>query len=416
MIDGRTWLRACFDTGYGDSGLVARLFTLYIQLRKTLMTYGRARLWLGITGVGSLVTLSALALIFQWQTAFSPVDQSFSLTQFTQLAGFAGLFMLWLVPFDFLGGFWLPKKFGKSQDSFVSWLSRYIPAVIGQASLFVLFGSLILSLSQLFGAIGGLIAITGGVVICLLVRNQWVVRREVKTEVAADKLTDAIALIQGWQIFVPETLVVRHNDIGFTGGIIGVGKYARIVIPESWLKFSTTQLAAAIARRAIAIESGSYRRGLVIAFASNAAGFMLCTFLPGAGLTSVAGLITTICGFTIWSFLGLLILPTVSRNASLKIDQTLVELGVAESIIFQTANEMDQLQDGEPERPAIIETIFHPVPNVASRNAARPIHGLVAWNVARTTLFFSWPCFGFLSRAVHCNVGRPELWTMLPTD
>ena len=380
------------------------------------MTYARARLWLGITGVGSLVVLSALALFFQWPNGFSTVDQSFSLVQFAQLASFAGLFMLWLVPFDFLGGFWLPRKYGKSQDSFVAWLSRYVPAVFGQASLFVLFGSLILALSQLFGAVGGFFAITGGVGICLLVRNQWVIRRQVNCDLVDDKLTDAIALIQAWQVFVPETLVVRHSDIGFTGGIIGVGKYARIVIPESWLKFSTTQLAAAIARRAIAIESGSYRRGLVVAFAWNVAGFMLCTFLPGAGLTSVASLLTTIFGFTLWSFLGLLVLPTVSRNASLKIDQSLVELGVAESIIFQTANQMDQLQDGEPERPALIETIFHPVPNVTSRNSSRPVGGLVAWNVARTTLFFSWPCFGFLSRAVHCNVGRPELWTMLPTD
>ena len=380
------------------------------------MTYARARLWLGITGVGSLVTLSAFALLFQWQSVFSVDTRSLSIEQFGQLASFAGLFMLWLIPFDFLGGYWLPKKFGKSGDSFASWLVRYVPAVLGQASLFVLFGSLILTLSQILGTVGGLLAITSGVGICLIVRNQWVVRRRVQSALVSSKLTDAIALIQDWQIFVPKTLVVRHSDIGFTGGIIGVGKYARIVIPESWLEFPTTQLAAAIARRAIAVESGSYRLGLIVAFAWNVAGFMLCTLLPGAGLASVASLIATICGFTLWSFLGLLVLPTVSRNASLKIDQTLVGMGVTESLIFQTANEMDQLQDGEPERPALIETIFHPVPNVASRNSNRPINGLVAWNVARTTLFFSWPCFGFLSRAVHCNVGRPELWTMLPTD
>ena len=380
------------------------------------MTYARARLWLGITGVGSLVTLSVLALLFQWQSVFSADTCSLSIEQFGQLASFAGLFMLWLIPFDFLGGYWLPKKFGKSRDSFSSWLVRYVPAVLGQASLFVLFGSLILTLSKLLGTVGGLLAITSGVGICLLVRNQWVVRRRVQSALVSNKLTDAIALIQDWQIFVPKTLVVRHSDIGFTGGIIGVGKYARIVIPESWLEFSTTQLAAAIARRAIAIESGSYRLGLIVAFTWNVVGFMLCTLLPGAGLASVASLIATIFGFTLWSFLGLLVLPTVSRNASLKIDQTLVGMGVTESLIFQTANEMDQLQDGEPERPALIETIFHPVPNVASRNSSCPINGLVAWNVARTTLFFSWPCFGFLSRAVHCNVGRPELWTMLPTD
>jgi hypothetical protein len=63
--------------------------------------------------------------------------------------------------------------------------------------------------------------------------------------------------------------------------------------------------------------------------------------------------------------------------------------------------------------------VFHPVPCVRRRVAElslrlRSIRGY--WNVARLTLFLSWPCGGFLSRAVHCNIGRPELWVLLPTD
>jgi hypothetical protein len=209
---------------------------------------------------------------------------------------------------------------------------------------------------------------------------------------------------------------VKHKDRGFTGGIIGFGKHAQIVIPEAWLSFDREQLAAAIARRAVAINSGSYTTGLLFAFVWNACGFLLCSLIPGAELVSVAGLVTTVCGFTLWSFLGLLTLPTLSRNASLKIDQQLTKQGMPSELIRSAAFTMDQLQDGEPERPQFIEAIFHPVPNVTSRNRTEPVGGLAAWNVARTTLFFSWACLGFLSRSVHCNVGRPELWTMLPTD
>jgi len=143
---------------------------------------------------------------------------------------------------------------------------------------------------------------------------------------------------------------------------------------------------------------------------------MLCSLLPAASLATVAGLVTTICGFTLWSFFGLLVLPTISRNASLKIDQELLDRGTPLELITKTAFTLDQMQDGEPDRSRIVETIFHPVPNVTSRNKDEPVRGLAAWNVARTTLFFSWACLGFLSRSVHCNVGRPELWTMLPTD
>jgi hypothetical protein len=39
---------------------------------------------------------------------------------------------------------------------------------------------------------------------------------------------------------------------------------------------------------------------------------------------------------------------------------------------------------------------------------------LGAWHAARTTLFLSWAGFGLLSRAVHCNSGRPEPWALPP--
>jgi len=380
------------------------------------MTYARSRLWLGITGVGSVVTLATFSLVSGLPNRLLSVEPTSFGRELIQLASVAALFVLWLLPLDFLGGFWLPKRFRKSDESLGSWLAGYGPAVLAQSFLFVLFGNLILQLSQALGSVGAVLAISSGVLLCLLIRNLWILQRQVNSETSAKTLLVATAMIQPWGIFVPHTVVVSHRDIGFTGGIIGLGKRAKIIIPERWLSFPPEQLATAIARRAMAINSGSYSRGLAIAFMWNIVGFMSCALLPGAGLTSVAGLVMTICGFTVWSFLGLLLLPTVSRNGSLKIDQLLVQQGTPAELISQTAFQLDQLQDGEPERPAFIEAIFHPVPNVSSRNGSDPIKGLAAWNVARTTLFLSWACMGFLSRSVHCNVGRPELWAMLPTD
>jgi hypothetical protein len=65
----------------------------------------------------------------------------------------------------------------------------------------------------------------------------------------------------------------------------------------------------------------------------------------------------------------------------------------------------------------LIESIFHPVPSLSNRRAlSTRTYPPIAWHAARMTLFLSWGCAGLLSRAVHCNVGRPELWVMLPTD
>lgn len=380
------------------------------------MTYAQARLGLGISGVGSLVVIATIAITNGLPRIFLSDRPGVGVEEVAQLMSVVGFFMLWLMPLDFLGGFLLPKRFEKSAQPFLTWLGEYVAAVLTQGTLFVLFGVLILLCSQSLGTVGVAIAIILVIAGCFILRNRFLLGKEWKSEQSSQKALDAITLIQSWQIYVPRTIFVDHNDVGFTGGIVGVGKGTQIVMPKSWLEFSREQLATAIARRAVAIESGSYSRGLMIAVAWNVCGFALCSMLPGAGLGSVAELVTTLCGFTLWSFLGLLTLPTVSRNASLKIDQSLVEHGMQPELISRTAFSIDQMQDGEPDRSSLIETIFHPVPNVSSRNRTRPVRGLAAWNVARTTLFFSWACLGFLSRAVHCNIGRPELWTMLPSD
>ena len=319
------------------------------------MTYARARLWLGITGVGSLVTLSSIALVSGIPQDLLSANERFGFHEMLQLLCVTGFFILWMMPLDLLGGFLLPRHFNKTEQAFRNWVWRYLFGVLSQAILFATFGSLILLLSQTYGVVGGAIAVSLGIIVCFVVRNRLLLNREVSIE-NDGKLLDAIAMIQSWQIFVPRTVVVSHKDIGFTGGIIGFANDAKIVIPKAWLSFSREQLATAIARRAIAINSGSYTRGLLIAFAWNIFGFLVCSFIPGAGLTTVAGLVTTVCGFTLWSFLGLLTLPTVSRNASLEIDQSLARRGMPRELISQTAFIMDQMQDGEPERPALIET------------------------------------------------------------
>ena len=381
------------------------------------MTYARARLWLGISGVGSLVVLATLALFFNVPYSILATNQQFSWTGVGQIIAVALAVNLWMTPFDYLGGYKLPTTFNKSSESFTQWASNYIAAVIGQSALFVTFAVSILVAGRFFGLTGALLAICGGIAISLIVRTQLMRMKQFESNGTSEKLVEAQKIMQSWKVPLPATMVVRHRDVGFTGGIIGFGRNTRIVIPESWLhSMSKQQLATAIARRAVAITSGSYTRGLILAFLWNVIGFVLCCHLPLAGFTSVAALVTTFCWFTLWSFVGLLVLPTVSRNASLHIDQVLSQRGTPADLIFETAYSQDKMQDGEPDRSKLIEAIFHPVPSVSSRNQKPTKSTLSAWNAARTTLFFSWSCFGVLSRAVHCNVGRPELWAMLPTD
>lgn len=369
------------------------------------MTYGRARLWLGVSGVGSLVVIATALLAMDLPKNLLTTSPTFGLEQLLQLALVVGTFALWSTPFDFLGGYMLPKKYGKPAPSFRAWLSGYVAATLAQAACFVLVGCLIVVLSQQFGVIGSVVAVGLGILGCTIVRNYAVLSRKSKSPESSQKLLEAITAIQSWQTFVPRTVVVDHQDVGFTGGIIGFGERAQIVIPSAWLSFPREQLATVIARRAVAINSGSYSRGLLVACAWNIVGFVLCAFLVGVELNSVAGLTTNVCAFTLWSFVGLLVLPSLSRTASLAVNAELAKQGMPADFISTTAKAIDQLQDEESTQT-----------DVSIGNPTKPLRGLAAWNVTRTTLFFSWACLGVLSRSVHCNVGRPELWTMLPTD
>lgn len=92
--------------------------------------------------------------------------------------------------------------------------------------------------------------------------------------------------------------------------------------------------------------------------------------------------------------------------------------GVPEEPLIRALALFDQMLDDEPARAKWVERIFHPLPSVENRREQlrHPHHGTGAWNAARLALFLSWGTLGLLSRAVHSNAGRPELWVLLPAD
>lgn len=135
-----------------------------------------------------------------------------------------------------------------------------------------------------------------------------------------------------------------------------------------------------------------------------------------------AGFVTTLCWFTLWSFVGVLVLPSVSRPAVFSADAAARQSHDAQ-LMGTTITQLDGWQDDEPERGERVETVFHPVPSRGARIRALDIadghdtaSGAGAWQATRVMLYLSWAGVGGLARAVHCNVGRPPLWVLLPGD
>ncbi|MDV6030065.1 MAG: hypothetical protein F9B45_08145 [Phycisphaera sp. RhM] len=387
------------------------------------MTYARARLLLGISGVGCIVVLSTALLLSQYPLEILPDSESWSGDDVAALVSLFTCLAALLFPLDLLGGFLLPNRWRPNTISLGRFVAGWIRGVLVQGTLFLAASLLILFTGRWLGVPGAVMAVAG--VATLLVGSQLQIAKLVgalKSLTGEDSekvsaIEQAQSIVSNWGWKSRPIKVIGHGDTGFTGGVVGLPAMETVVLPAATLtKLSPEQLSIVIARRLEAIQSGSRTRGLVLALVWVIAGFALSTMLPGSGVTSVAGLTMTCLGFTLWTFFGLLTLPTLSRQASYAIDNKVLQSGASSEIFQQTVKTLDTLQDDEPRRSALIETIFHPVPSVDNRRTSTSGNAPIAWHAARTTLFVSWACMGMLVRAVHCNVGRPELWVMLPTD
>lgn len=350
------------------------------------MTYARARLWLGISGVGTFVVLAAIALGLNWAGRLPASNSSLLL--------FVVAYVLIQTPFDWLGGYILPRSFGRPTPGFAGFLLTWLRGVFVHAILLLLCLAA-MTVAGRFGVAG--VVVAGAIVSAVLLEC----RVAIATAVASlRKVSDG-----------PTTLA-SHNPT-FTGGIAGFFR-PRHVLPEHWKQvLGPAGFELAVRRRELAVATGSWRRGKIVAIAFTLAGLALSATLCGDALGTAAGTIQLALWFTLWSFVGLLILPTISRRGVIEVDAAVA----APADLAENARKLDALGDDEPRRPALIESIFHPLPSVENRLAASPAgRALGAWDAARSTIYISLTGGSLLGRAVHCNAGQPALWVFLPAD
>lgn len=207
-----------------------------------------------------------------------------------------------------------------------------------------------------------------------------------------------------------ETELVAVEDPAFVGGWVGLGPMRRLVIPVGWP--GEWRAVQEVRRRGV-VENGARAAGLAVAVGFNLVGLLVSlAWTPGAGFSSTDAYLQLVFGFTLWSFGGLLLLPSLTRPAVFAADRFAAARGIGWE---KTAGGLDRLQDDEPGRSRWVERIFHPVPSLTARLRGGG-SGRGAWQAARLALYLSWAVPGLLSRSVHCNVGRPDVWVLFPGD
>jgi Zn-dependent protease with chaperone function len=373
------------------------------------MTYARARLWLGISCVGFLtVTAGVLLANQQSLIAVVPTDGAWQ-NDILVFASFLAAFVGVSLPFDLLGGYLIPKRFGRPTPSFGRFARTWLRGVVVQSVFLLLFALILLSVGRAFGT-AGFIAAAAALMLLIIAYQQ--------------RIAQWVGGMRSRRVALPTDAAFQHgvaiaaDDPGFVGGWSGLPGRERLVIPGRWLdELSAGELKLQITRR-LAVLPQARNTGMALAVAWNLFGLTLATLLPGSAVTSATGVVIIALYMTLWSFVGLLILPSFSRSAVYVADQVAAQQQPA--LVPALIQRLDHWQEDEPRRHKGVEAIFHPVPAAQHRIAALADDGqdahFSAYHAARIALPLSWACLGLLGRAVHCNCGKPELWVMLPGD
>jgi hypothetical protein len=368
------------------------------------MTLARTRLFLGITAVGATVLVALTALWLDLPGSWLSADPAMPLWRAV------GSALLWplawtviILPLDVLGGLVAVRH----QPSASLWLGRWGRGVLIQLLVLALVAVPLLLLTRalgLFGAVAG-VTLAGA----MIVSQMGTLAR-----LGASLTPVAPAGLAKRRDGYPLELV-DADDEAFVGGFAGLVR-PRLLVPAAWSALPAPVRDGLLARRRLASMAPRVR-GIGLALAWLAFGATVSGLVAGRP-DSAAGLVRFSLGTTLWSFLGVLILPTPSRRAVIALDQRAAR-SVGREAVAEGIMTLDRWQDDEPARARVVEAIFHPVPAPQARLAALEgptPSGSGAWRVARLALPVGLGSWSLLGRAVHCNLGRPALWWMLPGD
>jgi hypothetical protein len=355
------------------------------------MQLARRRLWLGITNVGFWVLAACAGLCWlvncRADAPGTPVLLSIGAGAVAAQAAF-----------DFLGGVTLMPDPRPSAMTFLrTWARGFLVHTLVLTG--VGFAS-VLSLRFTGGFAAGIVVATAALALG---------RRHLLRAIGGLATTECV--YEGEKI-----LTVATKDPAFTGGIVGLGRRAKSLLPARWMDaLPKPDLAAESSRRRWQIANALPARAFVMILCWNLLGTFTGTLaFHLADRTPAVALLGHACWMTLWAFASLLVLPALSRKTVFAADGAAADSG--HDIRAWIARFPDLVgEDGSPN--AAVQTIFYPVPSAEMRlrQLGQPSTGFAPGNLARSNLYYSWATFTLLGRAVHCNVGRPALWVFPPS-
>lgn len=386
------------------------------------MTYARARLWLSISGVLTIVILSVLLLLFNVPNTLLPNQQASFGTELQALILVVFIYILVSFPFDIFGGYILPKEYKISEQSLAGFLIIWLRGVVTHGIIYVAIALLLIQIGRSLGFLFFVLFAAVLMVLLILIQKPLIGlvgsmhTKEVDFSPYAEQL-------KAWGIPMPAVISLNSTDKAFMGGVVGIPSADEIIVPAAWTsKLTPDELSILLARRAELMDSGGRGRGAWGALLSNLIGFIVVSMLLAnvASIGTVSGIVTIALAFTVWSFLTMLALPSLNKQAVSAADRNLGVLGLRKTQLRKTFTTTEKLQDKEAPSAHELAPAVYDIPLVEQRLAAMeesgPVKDYSFWNISRYAPYLSWVGLNFLSRMAPHTLGRPELWVLSSGD
>ena len=369
-----------------------------------LLSHARARLLVGMVAVGSIVIASLLGLVAFAMTSFN----SYELVLDLPLISILLLYLFYVTlqsAADLCGGVIIPLVFQKRRETVGRLVSNLGLGIIRHSILNIAALGLLTAASFVFGRFGLLIASALNIAILLLLQKFFC------------EFVAGFTFARSQQ---NNALVSTGLDDGFTGGIVDTVAGPILLLPSTSTgldsEYKTSRLKAV--RN---LQSRATR--ILLPFLTNGIGSILALYFISCfqSLPVRDVLLYSLC-MTFWSFILLLVLPVINRRAVLSLDRELINSGLMYNE-FEMAIRIEDLRgEDEYSRSALVQSVYYPIPAPETRlnqtiaNKRSAPFWILFHQIARRSLYASLGCGGFLSRSVHCNAGRPELWIVSPSD
>ena len=205
-------------------------------------TYARGRLTVGITGVGTVVVLSILALIIDVPARLFEGQGGTFLKDIPLFALWLGGISLVSLPFEWLGGLAVPAAHRRAHPNADQWVSSWLRGTLLLLSIGSLCGAAI-ALGGRSGGFVGAIGVAGLTALALLAIQgplALLIGGLQTVRPPQNALTDALCLLGLERLPLQ---FVDAKDEGFTGSIVGLPTAETHVLPASWLADLTPQAA-----------------------------------------------------------------------------------------------------------------------------------------------------------------------------